>query len=236
MRVLITGAAGGIGRECVKLMAAKDNMEVIAISRSQKALNSLQNEVLKEYGKNIFIYASDFHIKGFEQEVVNNLNLKETGLQYLINNAGLLINKSFDEMKEEEVEEQMRINYTAPLLLIRSLMPYLIQSNSDAHVVNIGSMGGYQGSDKFPGLSAYSASKSALAILTECLAAEYAESPVKFNCLALGSANTSMLRMAFPDYESPMSPKKIAEFIVNFTLNDHHYFNGKVLPVAGTST
>ena len=92
------------------------------------------------------------------------------------------------------------------------------------------------GSSKFPGLSAYSASKSALAILTECLASEIPENEVKFNCLALGSANTEMLKKAFPDYTSPTSAVQMAQFIVDFTLNGHQYFNGKVLPVAGTST
>jgi NAD(P)-dependent dehydrogenase (short-subunit alcohol dehydrogenase family) len=108
------------------------------------------------------------------------------------------------------------------------------KSASRGHVVNISSMGGFQGSDKFPGLSVYSSSKAALSSLTECLAEEYKESNVSFNCLALGSANTEMLRQAFPTYTSSMSPERMAEFIVEFTLNGHKYFNGKVLPVAGT--
>jgi len=235
MRALVTGAAGGIGRECVKLLAAKENMDIIAVSRSQEALRILQTEIKNDYKKDIIVIASDFHKNGFEKEIINNIKLEGGTIQYLINNAGLLINRSYEEMEEGDVEDQLRINYTAPLLLTRALMPFLKKSKEEAHVVNIGSMGGYQGSSKFKGLSAYSASKAAIAVLTECLAVEYADSNVKFNCLALGSANTKMLRRAFPDYISPMAPQKMAEFIVDFTLKGHAYFNGKVLPVGGTS-
>ncbi len=66
-------------------------------------------------------------------------------------------------------------------------------------------MGGFQGSVKFPGLSLYSASKGALAILTECLAEEFKDRQIKVNCLALGSAQTEMLEQAFPGYKAPLS-------------------------------
>ena len=140
----------------------------------------------------------------------------------------------FEEQTNESISEQLHVNYTAPLRLMQALLPYLRKSPSHSHVVNISSMGGFQGSDKFPGLSVYSSSKAALSSLTECLAEEYKDDNVSFNCLALGSANTEMLREAFPSYTSPMSPERIAEFIVEFTLNGHKYFNGKVIPVAGT--
>ena len=103
------------------------------------------------------------------------------------------------------------------------------------HVVNIGSMGGVQGSVKFPGLSAYSSSKAALANLTECLAEEYKETPIRFNCLALGSVNTEMLKDAFPGFEGSNEPNEMAKFIKEFALTGYKFYNGKVLPVA-TST
>jgi NAD(P)-dependent dehydrogenase (short-subunit alcohol dehydrogenase family) len=96
-------------------------------------------------------------------------------------------------------------------------------------------MGGFQGSVKFPGLSLYSASKGALAILTECLAEEYKEKGPKFNCLAIGSAQTEMLEEAFPGYQAPLSAGEMAGFIADFALNGHRFFNGKVLPVAVTT-
>ena len=93
-------------------------------------------------------------------------------------------------------------------------------------------MGGYQGSSKFPGLSLYSASKGALSILSECMAEELGEKGIKVNCLALGAAQTEMLEKAFPGYQAPLSANEMAEFISDFAINGHRYFNGKILPIS----
>jgi NAD(P)-dependent dehydrogenase (short-subunit alcohol dehydrogenase family) len=96
-------------------------------------------------------------------------------------------------------------------------------------------MGGFQGSSKFPGLSAYSASKGALGTLTECLAVEFSGKGISVNALALGAVQTEMLSQAFPGYEAPISANKMADFITNFALNGHQFFNGKQIPVAFTT-
>jgi len=108
-------------------------------------------------------------------------------------------------------------------------LPYF---SENSHIVNIGSMGGYQGSAKFKGLSLYSSSKGALAILTECLAEELKDRKIFVNCLALGSAQTEMLSQAFPGYQAPLTAREMAEFIVDFSARGHRWFNGKVLPVS----
>jgi NAD(P)-dependent dehydrogenase (short-subunit alcohol dehydrogenase family) len=109
------------------------------------------------------------------------------------------------------------------------LLPHL---DSGAHLLGISSMGGFQGSSKFPGLSLYSASKAALAVLMECLAEELKDRQIKANALALGAAQTEMLAQAFPGYKAPLSAKEMAVFIADFALNGSRYFNGKILPVS----
>ena len=126
------------------------------------------------------------------------------------------------------------MNFFSPAKLIRFLYPWLLLSEN-AHIVNITSMGGFQGSSKFPGLSAYSASKAALGTLTECLAVEFSGKGISVNALALGAVQTEMLSQAFPGYEAPINAHKMAEFIANFALNGHQYFNGKQIPVAFTT-
>jgi NAD(P)-dependent dehydrogenase (short-subunit alcohol dehydrogenase family) len=93
-------------------------------------------------------------------------------------------------------------------------------------------MGGFQGTVKFAGLSAYSTSKAAAASLTELLAEEYKSTKLKFNCLALGAAQTEMLEEAFPGYEAPVSAEKMAEYIAEFSMNAHQWINGKIIPVS----
>jgi len=107
--------------------------------------------------------------------------------------------------------------------------------NKGSHVVSISSMGGIQGSVKFPGLAAYSSSKGALITLSELLAEEYREQGVAFNVLALGSVQTEMLAEAFPGYQAPISAKEMADYIFNFALTGNTYFNGRVLQVSSTT-
>ena len=100
------------------------------------------------------------------------------------------------------------------------------------HIVNISSIGGFQGSVKFPGLTAYSTSKAALCSFTELFAEEYKETLISMNCLCLGAAQTEMLEEAFPGYEAPVSAEKMAEYIVDFSLNADQWMNGKIIPVS----
>lgn len=157
--------------------------------------------------------------------------LKGKHLHAVINNAAVLHNKPFGTYTAEELENHFRVNVFAPFLLLQQLKPCL---PGGSHVVNIGSMGGYQGSVKFPGLSAYSASKGALAVFTECLAEEWKTQNIRVNCLALGSVNTEMLAEAFPGYTAPLNPDEMADFIARFTLEGHRFFNGKIVPVSVT--
>ena len=121
------------------------------------------------------------------------------------------------------------VNVKSIFRLVRDLLPIF---NKGAHIVNISSMGGFQGSSKFPGLSLYSASKGALAILTECMAEEFKENKISANALALGAVQTDMLGAAFPGYKAPLAANEMAEFIYDFAINGQKYFNGKILPVS----
>lgn len=234
-KVLITGAAGGIGKACVMHMAEMEDIDIIAVSRSDSALKELKQRCLSTYNKDIDIIAVDFKDALSFKMIDEFIESKHGELNYLINNAGLLYSTNFIDVTASEFHDQVNINLYAPIRMTQVMIKYLEKSEGASHVVNIGSMGGFMGSDKFPGLSIYSATKGALAILSECLAVEYIESSIKFNCLALGSAATEMLKMAFPDYTSPTSAEEMADFIVEFTLNGHRHFNGKVIPVAGVT-
>ena len=101
-----------------------------------------------------------------------------------------------------------------------------------SHIVNISSMGGFQGSVKFPGLSAYSTSKAALCSFTELFAEEYKDSGIKMICLCLGAVQTEMLEEAFPGFKAPHSPEEMASFIYTFATTQGDFMNGKIIPVS----
>lgn len=236
MVVLITGASRGIGFETVKYFARQKNTEIFAVSRNSKGLGQLATECAG-LNKTSQVHPLVFDLEKLINEPETFLKRLPANIQHvdiLINNAGLLINRPFTEFAANDIEQLLRINFIAPALLIKSLMP-LMGGKSDTHVVNISSMGGFQGSVKFQGLSFYSASKAALTCLTECLGEEYKNKRVHFNCLALGSVQTEMLEEAFPGYKASMQPKEMAGFIGHFALTAYKNIRGKVIPVSITN-
>ena len=221
MNVLVTGVSKGIGNSILNILIQHPEISTIYACTSNFELNTTFNNKVKL-----------IHLDFLNNETWKNL--KETTLNIpihiLINNAGYLTHSPFELTTENELKKIFEINFFAPYQLIQKMLPNLKTGN--AHVVNIGSMGGFQGSSKFSGLSAYSASKAALSNLTECLAGEFSSENIKFNCLALGAVDTEMLKKAFPSYKSNISSDQIAKNIVDFALNWGGVINGKVIPLS----
>ena len=169
MNIIITGASKGIGEEVVKQYAKNSANNIIALSRDLKALKKLQEFCKEELSNNIHIYSIDFLSSSFNDDLKNILAKHEYHFDIVINNAGLLINESFEKTSNIDIQNIYQVNVFAPITLLQNLIP-ILDNDKTCHIVNIGSMGGVQGSVKFPGLSIYSSSKAALANLTECLA------------------------------------------------------------------
>jgi 3-oxoacyl-[acyl-carrier protein] reductase len=233
MNIIVTGASRGIGFEVVRTLAGNPGMKILALARNINGLNKLKSSCASlPSGKNVNIMATDLsETNTLLTEVIPVIQNMFDKINILINNAGYLVNKPFGQIKEDELEMTLKVNFTVPWQLIQSLSSLLVKATT-AHVINISSIGGIQGSLKYPGLSAYSSAKGALAILTECLAAEFNDTNVAFNCLALGAVQTEMFSKAFPGYSAPLKPAEAASFIAYFALNGNKYFNGKILPVS----
>ncbi len=236
MNIVITGASKGIGFEVARLFAAHEENTVVAIARSEDLLKELKNACIRENLKTkIRPVVFDIENPGKVKESIRNEVIKYIdSVDILINNAGNLVNSPFHEISAEEMIRSFHINTISPAIIIQELLP-LLKKGQVKHVINISSMGGFQGSVKFPGLSIYSASKAALANLSECLAEEYKEEQIAFNSLALGAVNTEMLKSAFPGMNAPLQPEEMASFIYDFAIKGKKYFNGKVIPVSSTT-
>lgn len=222
--VIITGASRGIGIELVKYFA-NANHNVLALSRNIDSLIALNNS-------NITAISTDL---SKEKEIIKAVDFVATNwkkVDILIHNAGILINKPFTELTSNDFIEVYKVNVFAVAELTKVILPFL---QKGSHVVTISSMGGIQGSMKFPGLAAYSSSKGAVITLSELLAEEYKERGIAFNVLALGAVQTEMLAEAFPDYKAQMTATEMANYIANFALTGNKFYNGKVLQVSSTT-
>jgi short-subunit dehydrogenase len=221
--VVILGASQGIGAALVDHFAQLEDTTVIALSRN---LDKMRSRFLQ---KNVSCYQLDIS-KDVHQQIAA-LDFAST-IDILINNAGLLINKPFEQLSHQDLSESYQVNVIGIMEATQALLPQLA---ADAHIVNISSMGGFQGSLKFAGLAAYSTSKAALCAFTELFAEEYKATSLRMNCLCLGAVQTEMLSAAFPGYIAPTSPAEMAQFIANFALHNGAFFNGKIIPVSSSN-
>ena len=228
-KVIVTGASRGIGFELVKKYA-KAGHEVIALSRNSYRLEQLKEVCLQLNPKaQVHILPFDLAKEDIATRLMPFIESCFQHVDILINNAGALIAKPFTEINAEELERIYHVNVLSVFKLTQELIS---KFSNNAHIVNISSVGGVQGSVKFSGLSAYSSSKAALVALTECLAEEYKETDLAFNCLALGAVQTEMLEEAFPGYQAPTYANDMATYIFDFSINGQNFYKGKVLNVS----
>jgi NAD(P)-dependent dehydrogenase (short-subunit alcohol dehydrogenase family) len=221
--IIITGTSRGIGFELAQKLA-DDGHSILALSRNAQPILDLKHA-------NITTFSCDLSASSSYQKVEEVLsNWKKVDV--LINNAGALLNKPFLETTTTDFQSIYKVNVFAVAELTRLVVPKM---SKDGHVVTISSMGGVQGSMKFPGLAAYSSSKAAVITLTELWAEEFKETGPSFNVLALGAVQTEMLEEAFPGYQAPTTAKEMATYIKDFSLTGHMMYNGKLLQVSNST-
>lgn len=220
--IVVVGASRGIGKAIVEQLASDSDNSILALARNINKMND-------SFGSfsNVKCIELDLNSENVRQQCETIFSELET-IDILINNAGVLVNKPFLELSREDLETCYSVNVMSVMETVQAAVPKM----TSAHIINISSIGGFQGSVKFPGLTAYSTSKAALCSFTELFAEEYKDSSIKMNCLCLGAAQTEMLEEAFPGYEAPVSAEKMAEYIVDFSLNADQWMNGKIIPVS----
>lgn len=222
--IIITGTSRGIGFELVQLFAAQGH-QVLALSRNDQPINNLGL-------KNVTAWSFDLNDSEAYKKVRDFIQDNWQQVDILINNAGALLNKPFSETTITDFEMVYKTNVFGVAELTRVTLPFM---KANSHVVTISSMGGVQGSMKFPGLAAYSSSKGAVITLTELLAEEYKDHSISFNVLALGAVQTEMLAEAFPGYKAPTTALEMAQYVFDFSLNGNKYYNGKLLQVSSST-
>ena len=222
--IVVVGASRGIGRDTVLKFAKDKNNHVIALARNFSKLE-------KSFGSFDNIEFHTFDLCGDNPRVtLENFLAKVPRVDILINNAGYLVNKPFLEITNDDLTASFNANAIGVMQSVQAVLPKMLENGG--HVLSISTMGAFQGSAKFPGLAAYSSSKTGVLTMTELLAEEFKDHNVKFNCLCLGAVQTEMLEEAFPGYKAPLSSSEMADYIYDFALNAPKFLNGKIIPVS----
>ncbi|MCF8416577.1 MAG: SDR family oxidoreductase [Crocinitomicaceae bacterium] len=224
--IVVVGTSRGIGHAIVHQLAQQSDFTILALSRDVEKMKQSFDGISN-------VLCQHFDLSADVANQAKQLFEGISSIDVIINNAGLLVNKPFTELSHNDIASCYQVNVIGVMETVQAAVSKMNPVGS--HIVNISSMGGFQGAMKFAGLSAYSTSKAALCSFTELFAEEYKDSTIKMNCLCLGAAQTEMLEEAFPGYIAPVSAEKMAEFIVDFALKGNQWMNGKILPVSLTT-
>ena len=224
MNIIVTGANTGIGLDLVKKYCDL-KFNVLGFSRNIDNLKSLKNKY-----SNFSYISFDLSQGDYEKDLIPFIK-RETGgrIDIMVNNAGYLVNKKFFDLSENDILKSFEINVFSIFKLTRLLYSYF---QICSKIINISSLGRLPYTKKISGLSAYSSSKAAVSILTECLAEEFSKQGVYCNCFALGAVKTKMLKKAFPDFKGGKDVNYVSENIVKFSLSKDKLFTGKIINLA----
>jgi NAD(P)-dependent dehydrogenase (short-subunit alcohol dehydrogenase family) len=215
--VLLTGGSRGIGR-CIADRLGDYGCRLVLAARGepdlQKATAELRGRGIEAHG-----VAGDLTCAEDRERIVSTAVEKLGGLDVLINNAGSCSFGEFSSSNEDVLRRLMEINFFAPVELTRLSLPHLMNSPHRPAIVNIASICGRRG---FPSFPEHSASKFALAGITEALRCEFARFDVDVLLVVPGLAKVQdfdkhLLRnegRIYIDWERVQSPEKVARGVV----------------------
>ncbi|CAM4433089.1 SDR family oxidoreductase [Paenibacillus tarimensis] len=222
---LVTGAAGGIGLAAVKALLV-DGYFVHAHVRSRADKLLFEriegNERLQTHSCDL----SDAEaVKRWVEE------LQGVPIDVLVNNAALAVKQPFEELQISTWEKLFTVNVTAAFILSQWAFRTMKMRGEGGVIVQIASMASIPAVEKYPGFTAYTASKYACAGLAENLAREGIPYGIRSICLSPGNVNTKMLRHMHPYAEEWMEPEEVAMFLLHIVNNASNIINGVNIPI-----
>ena len=192
---LVTGASRGIGR-AIALGLAEAGFDVVLndIARQEGELRSVKAEV-EDRGRHCFIEIADVSRKAEVRAMVAGAIAAKGHVDVVVNNAGILISNSVDDLDEEQWDAVLDVNAKGTFLVIQALLPHM-RERRYGRIVNIASIGGKHGA---PLQAHYSASKAAVMGFTRVLAQEVGPAGITANCVCPGIIVTDMGRTNLAD-------------------------------------
>jgi NAD(P)-dependent dehydrogenase (short-subunit alcohol dehydrogenase family) len=208
--VLVAGASRGIGAATASALA-QAGARVVLAARDRDSIEALARAIAGAGGDAIALPADLSR-----PEDVSRLfeAVEEAGrLAALVYCAGVLTPALLEETSDEIWEDTLRVNLTGAFLCARAAFS-IMRRHGEGRIVNVASLSGVYGTEKFPGLAAYNVSKYGVVGLTEAIAVEGKPFGVSAVCLSPGAVDTDMLKAANPDLRPGLVPAQVADVIV----------------------
>jgi NAD(P)-dependent dehydrogenase (short-subunit alcohol dehydrogenase family) len=217
---IVTGAGSGIGRASA-LRFARAGARVVLFGRTPEKLAATAAAIGEEGGEALAVPGD----VGREEDVQTlfTRTLEAYGrVDILLNCAGVVAVKPFVEMDAATWDRVLSTNLRGTFLCCQHA--FRAMATDGGVILNISSLSGVKGVEKFPGLSAYNVSKAGIASLTEILAVEGKPLHIRVAAVSPGAVDTDMLRQAAPHLHAGMTPEEMAEILL-FMADD----SGRVL-------
>lgn len=223
--VVVTGASSGIGR-ATAAMFARRGARVAVFARSMEKLRALA----AEHGDRMIAVAGDVADEEAIERLFHDVEARFGDCDILVNNAGMIHPKPLVDTTAEEWDRLLDVNLRGVYLASRRALHAMIERRSGA-IVNVASISGVIGPEKFSGYVSYCASKGAVIAMTEALAAEVRDFGVRVNCVSPGAVDTPMWERAGGGAAASMTPEEIAETILFLASDRSRPMNGQNLHV-----
>lgn len=226
--VVVTGASSGIGLAAAEKFAAS-GARVALFARSREKLD----EIASRHGDRMLAVTGSVAEPEDVERLFAEVESRFGACDVLVNNAGMIDPKRVVDVTPEAWDLMFAVNVRGTFLASRRALPAMLARGSGA-IVNIASISGVLGPQKFPGFASYNASKAAVISFTEALAVEVQERGVRVNCVSPGSVDTAMWAAASGGAPADMTPNEIAETILFLASERSRPMNGRNLQVYGT--
>jgi NAD(P)-dependent dehydrogenase (short-subunit alcohol dehydrogenase family) len=222
---IVTGASSGIGRATAELLVAR-GARVAVFARSAGKLKALAR---KHDGRMLAVPGDVSDIDSVER-VFAETESHFGPCDILINDAGTYVSKRIERMTERDWDRVFAVNVRGSFLMTRRALKTMIGRRRGA-IVNVSSISGVLGPEKFPGFSAYCASKAALIEFTEAAAVELKEHGIRINCVSPGSVDTPMWAAVSGGARADMKAAEVAEVILFLASERSRPMNGQNIDV-----
>ena len=225
---IITGAGRGIGRAAA-LRFAREGARVVLFSHTAATLAQIAREIEGE-GHSVLSFAGDVSSEEDVVSLFQRVMEAYERVDALVNCAGIVAVKPFVEMDAATWDHVINVNLRGTFLCCREAFRVMAEQRSGV-IINLSSLSGVKGVEKFPGLSAYNVSKAGVASLTEILAVEGKPHNIRVCAVSPGAVDTEMLRQAAPHLHAGMTPGDMAEILLFLADDSGRMLNGTNLEI-----